>query len=201
MSYRGPKAKKSRRLGVAITPKSQKYLETRPQAPGMHGGRGRRPNKMSDYGRQLLEKQRLKFQYNVSEGQLRRTYKRASASTGSTPDVLIQLLETRLDAFVLRSGLARSIFAARQYVSHGHFLVNGKKVNIPSYQLKVNDEVAVRERSKECDMFKHALTMAEVPAYITSNERDLNAKLNYVPQREEIPIACDVPVIVEFYSR
>ena len=123
MSYRGPKAKKSRRLGVAITPKSQKYLETRPQPPGMHG-RGRRPSKLSDYGRQLMEKQRIRFQYNMSEKQLRRAYEKASRSEDPTPDVLIQTLESRLDTVVLRAGLARSIFAARQYVNHGHFLVN-----------------------------------------------------------------------------
>ena len=201
MSYRGPKAKKSRRLGVAITPKSQKYLETRPHPPGQHGGGRRRMNKMSDYGRQLQEKQRLRFQYNISESQLRRTYKRAASMGGSTPEVLIAMLETRLDAVVLRAGFARSIFAARQYVRHGHVNVNGKRVDIPSYQVKVGDEISIREKSKEMDCFKYALSLAEKVPYIATNENDLVAALNYEPKREEIPVICDVPVVVEFYSR
>ncbi len=202
MSYRGPKAKKSRRLGVAITPKSQKFLETRPQIPGQHGGRGgRRPNKLSDYGRQLMEKQRLRFQYNISEKQLRRAYKAASASKDSTPEALIQLLETRLDTMVLRSGLARSIHAARQYVAHGHIEVNGKKVDLPSYHVKVNDEISVKGKSKEMDCFTYASSLAERTPYIRLNDEELSAKLSYVPNRDEIPIICDVPTVVEFYSR
>jgi len=200
MSYRGPKAKKSRRLGVAITPKSQKYLELRPQPPGQHG-RTRRPNKLSDFGRQLMEKQRLRFQYNVSEKQLRLTYGRASRSQLSTPDAMAQLLETRLDNLVLRAGFARSIFAARQYVSHGHIQVNGKKVNIPSYQVSVGDEIAVRTKSKEMDCFKHALTMAQKAPYLAVDDNELTARLTYMPTREEMPVVCDVPVVVEFYSR
>lgn len=200
MSYRGPKIKKSRRLGIAITPKSQKYLETRPTPPGMHG-RGRRMNKQSDYGRQLMEKQRLRFQYNLTEHQLRKTYKEANRIDGSTPDNFIVLLETRLDAVVLRAGFARSIFAARQYVKHGHFLVNGKPVDIPSYQLKVGAEIRVRDKSKGCEMFAYALSIGERQDYITTNDKDLTAILTYEPTREEIPITCDVPVVVEYYSR
>ena len=170
MSYRGPKAKRSRRLGVALTPKAQKYLETRPHPPGQHG-KNRRPKKLSDYGRQLMEKQKLRFQYNISEGQLRGTYKKASQKEGSTPDILIQMLETRLDNVVLRAGLARSIFAARQYVSHGHFSVNGQRVDIPSYHVKVGDEIKVREKSKDLDCFKMALSVAESVPYVTANEK------------------------------
>jgi small subunit ribosomal protein S4 len=200
MSYRGPKAKKSRRLGVAITPKSQKYLETRPHPPGQHG-KGRRPSKLSDYGRQLMEKQRIRFQYNMSEKQLRRAYEKASRSQDPTPEVLIQNLESRLDTVVLRAGLARSIFAARQYVNHGHFTVNGKKVDVPSYHVNVGDEVAVREKSKSMDCFKHALAMAEKVPYVTTNESDLSCRLSKVPDREEIPVVGDVATVVEFYSR
>ena len=200
MSYRGPKAKKSRRLGVAITPKSQKYLETRPNPPGMHG-RGRRMNKLSDYGRQLMEKQRLRFQYNMSEHALRRAYASASNKAGETPEVLVQSLETRLDAVVFRAGLARSIFAARQYVGHGHFLVNGKKVDIPSFQVKVGDDIEVRPKSKEMACFQSALATSERVAYISTDDQALKVRLNYVPERDEIPVICDVPVVVEFYSR
>ena len=200
MSYRGPKAKKSRRLGVAITPKSQKYLETRGFPPGQHG-KGRRPSKLSDYGRQLMEKQRIRFQYNMSEKQLRLAYEKASRSEDPTPDVLIQSLESRLDTVVLRAGFARSIFAARQYVNHGHFLVNGKKVDIPSFQVKIGDEVSVREKSKEMDCFKNALAMAEKVTYVTTNEGDLSCRMSTTPSREEIPIVGDVATVVEFYSR
>ena len=200
MSYRGPKAKKSRRLGVAITPKSQRYLETRPNPPGMHG-RGRRPSKLSDFGRQLQEKQRLRFQYNLSEHQLRRSYQGVSNKEGSTPDLLIQNLESRLDAIVFRAGLARSIFAARQYVSHGHFLVNGKKVDIPSYRLNINDEVTVRPKSREMGCFQYALTTSERVPYITTDDENFSARLTYTPTREEIPVICDVSTVVEFYSR
>ena len=200
MSYRGPKAKKSRRLGVAISPKSQKYLETRPQPPGQHG-RGRRPSKLSDYGRQLMEKQRIRFQYNLSEKQLRRAYKEASRSEESTPDVLIQLLETRLDSVILRAGFARSIFAARQYVSHGHFMVNGRKVDVPSFHVKVGDEIKVKEKSRNLDCFKNALATSEKCAYVVTNESDMSCKLSYVPTRDEIPVIGDVSTVVEFYSR
>ncbi len=200
MSYRGPKAKKSRRLGVAITPKSQRYLETRGFPPGQHG-KGRRPSKMSDYGRQLMEKQRIRFQYNIGEKQLRRAYDKASRSQEPTPDVLIQVLETRLDSVVLRAGFARSIFAARQYVNHGHFLVNGKKVDVPSYAVKVGDEIKVKEKSKSLDCFKNALAMAEKVPYVVTNENDMSCRLSALPTREEIPVVGDVATVVEFYSR
>lgn len=200
MSYRGPKAKKSRRLGVAITPKSQRYLETRGFPPGQHG-KGRRPSKLSDYGRQLMEKQRIRFQYNMSEKQLRLAYEKASRSQDPTPDVLIQSLESRLDTVVLRAGFARSIFAARQYVNHGHFLVNGKKVDVPSFQVKVGDDVSVREKSKNMDCFKNALAMAEKVPYVTTNESELSCRLSTIPSREEIPVVGDVATVVEFYSR
>ncbi len=200
MSYRGPKAKRTRRLGVAITPKTQKYLETRPQPPGMHG-RNRRPSKLSDYGRQLMEKQRIRFQYNVSEKQLRRAYDKAARSQEATPEVLIQLLESRLDSVVLRAGFARSIFAARQYVSHGHFTVNGKKVDVPSFHVKVGDEIQVKEKSRSLDCFKNALAQATKVPYVVTNENDLSCRLSYLPTREEIPVVGDVATVVEFYSR
>jgi len=201
MSYRGPKAKKSRRLGVAISPKAQKFLETRPQAPGMHGGKGRRMNKLSDFGRQLMEKQRLRFQYNLAEHNLRKAYKEATRRSGSTPEELIAILEGRLDAFVYRAGFARSIHAARQYVNHGHFLVNGKKVDIPSFQVAVNDLVEVRPKSKELGCFQFALSTANAVPYISTDDKDMSARLNYSPTRDEIPVICDIPVVVEFYSR
>lgn len=200
MNYTGPKAKRSRRLGVAITPKSAKYLERRGYAPGQHG-KTRRPNKLTDYGRQMLEKQRLRYQYNISERQLRNAFARALQSEKSTPEVLAQLLETRLDSIVLRAGFARTIHAARQYVGHGHVLVNGKKVDIPSYEVEVNDVISIKEKSKTLDCFKAALASSQRVPYVTTDDNALTAKLNYVPTREEIPVICDLPTVVEFYSR
>ena len=124
MKYTGPKIKLSRRLGFALTPKAGKYLERRSDPPGVHGKR-RKSAKLSDYGRQLLEKQRLRFQYNISEKQLQNCYQKAVRKKGNTADILIQLLESRLDALVLRAGFARTIYAARQLVNHGHVQVNG----------------------------------------------------------------------------
>lgn len=200
MSYRGPKVKRSRRLGVAITPKAQRYLERRPGPPGVHQ-RTRRNNKMSDFGRQLMEKQRLRYQYNISEKQLRRAYKNASRATASTPDVLVQLLECRLDNMVYRAGFARSIHAARQYVRHGHFLVNGQRVDIPSFHVKPGVTVSVRDKSKTMDCFATALASSQRMKYIATDETKLTFVLNAVPEREEIPVICDIPVVVEFYSR
>jgi len=201
MSYRGPKVKKSRRLGVALSLKAQRGIERRPGPPGMHV-RSRRPNKMSDYGRQLQEKQRLRFQYNVSEKQLRKYYKEATRQSGATPEVLIQLLESRLDNLVLRAGFARSIHAARQYVRHGHFNVNGKPVDIPSFHIKPGDNISVREKSKKMDCFAYALSTTERVGYIKTEDTKLGFTYNSVPTREEItPIICDVPVVVEYYSR
>ena len=166
----------------------------------MHAN-NRRRSKVSDYGRQLMEKQRLRFQYNVSEKQLRKYYKEASRRAGATPEIMIQLLESRLDAVVLRAGFARSIHAARQYVRHGHFIVNGKRVNIPSFQVKPGDEIVVRDKSKTLECFTFALSTSERVSYITTDETKMTIRFNAIPEREEIPVICDVAVVVEFYSR
>ena len=170
MKYNGPKIKKARRLGIALSPKSEKFLERRPNPPGQHGPTRRR-GKQSDYGRQLTEKQRLRYQYNLSEKQLRSYYAKASRKPGNAGEVMIQMLESRLDAVVLRAGMARSIYQARQMVSHAHFRVNGKKVNIPSYSLRIGDKVSVREKSKDLDAFVLAQQVAKTPEYITANDK------------------------------
>lgn len=145
MKYTGPKVKLSRKLGFSLTPKARKYMDRKPYPPGQHGPIKRRA-KLSDYGRQLLEKQRLRLQYNVHERQMRNYFREASRLAGNTGDNLIQLLESRLDALVYRAGFAPTIYAARQYVRHGHIEVNGKKVDIPSYRVKPNDVIQVREK-------------------------------------------------------
>lgn len=199
MNFTGAKVKKSRALGVALTPKAQKYMKDRPFPPGQHGQRRRR--RPSDYGVQLLEKQRLRFQYNISEKQLARAYKTASRMAGSTGDNLMQVLETRLDALVLRSGMAPTIYAARQYVTHGHFTVNGKKATIPSMRLKPGDVIGVRERSKKSPLFGDLLARGSVAPYMTFDENKLTARFDYLPPREEIPVICAEHLVVEYYSR
>lgn len=201
MNFTGAKVKKSRALGVALTPKAQKYMKNRPVPPGQHGqarGRRRRP---SEYGQQLLEKQRLRFQYNISEKQLMRAYQAAARMPGSTGDNLMQLLESRLDALVYHAGFAPSIYAARQYVNHGHFLINGKKANIPSMRVKVGDVISVRERSRKSVIFGDLFARGPVAPYLTFDEPSMSAKLDYLPPREEIPVICAEHLVVEFYSR
>ena len=202
MKFTGPKVKLSRKLGIALTPKAVKYMEKRPYPPGQHGqAKGTRPPK-SEYGKQLLEKQRLRFQYNVSERQMRNYFRKALRNKGRTGEVMIQMLETRLDAIVLRGGFARTIFAARQYVNHGHIEVNGERVDIPSYRVKTGDIISVREKSRQLAPILEA--MASVPPAISYVERDwINMRVTfaYLPRREEIPVICEVDKIVEFYSK
>lgn len=202
MKFIGPKVKLSRKLGIAITPKAVKYMEKRPYPPGQHGpAKGGRPPK-SEYGKQLLEKQRLRFQYNVSERQMRNYFRKALRSKNATGEMLVQLLESRLDAIVLRAGFARTIYASRQYVAHGHIEVNGERVDIPSYRVRPGDIVSIRQKSRQLAPILEA--MANVPSAISYVERDwINMQATFVriPPREEIPVICEVEKVVEFYSK
>ncbi len=200
MNYTGPKVKISRKLGLELTPKSRKVTVKKPYPPGQHGATKKRA-KMSDYGRQLLEKQRLRLQFNISEKQMRNFYKKAAQMTGNTGDLLVLLMESRLDAMVYRAGFAATIYAARQYVGHGHILVNGKKVDIPSYQVKHNDVVSVKETSRKLDCFQDSIRNAGTPPYLALSKADFTVKYLYLPPREEIPVICEIPLVVEFYSR
>jgi small subunit ribosomal protein S4 len=174
-------------------------MKNRPYPPGQHGQRRRR--RPSDYGVQLLEKQRLRFQYNVSESQLRKAYTQATRMPGSTGDNLVQILETRMDCLVLRAGLAPTIYAARQYVTHGHFRVNGKKATIPSQRLKVGDVITVREKSRQSPIFAEPGGVGAVAPYMSVDPAQFSARLEYLPPREEVPIICAEHLVVEFYSR
>ncbi len=200
MNYNGPKVKLSRKTGINMTPKAHKYSSRKPYGPGQHGNSKRR-SKQSDYGKQLLEKQRLRLQFNISESQMLNYYKEATRLTGNTGEILVQLLESRLDALLFRTGLARSVYAARQYVSHGHVHVNGKKVNIASYKVKVNDNVSIKEKSRKIEAIQEALRSAAPPPYIELSKADFSFKYLYIPPREEIPVQCEVSLVVEFYSR
>ncbi len=200
MKYNGPKVKLSRKVGFAITPKARKVLDRKPGTPGQHGNSRRRP-KQSDYSKQLLEKQRLRLQYNIHERQMTNTMAKASRLKGNKVDVLVQLLESRLDALVLRAGFARSIYAARQYVRHGHILVNGKKVDVPAYAVQANDVITVKEASRNLEGFQEAIRSSAPPPYLDVSKADFTAKYLYLPPREEVPVVCEVPLVIEYYSR
>lgn len=194
------KVKLSRSLGIALVPKAAKGLERRPDPPGQHGKR-RRTAKKSDYGQQLLEKQRLRHQYFLGERQLRNYVARAVAKTGNTAEHLITALETRLDTIVLRAGFARTIYQARQFVTHGHVLVNGKRVNFPSATVKVGDKVSLRENSRTMDPVQLAIATTELPPYVVRNDAEFEAELTRLPTREEIPVICELSSVVEFYAK
>ncbi len=202
MNQSRPKARLSRALGIPLTRKCVKYFERRPFPPGVHG-RARR--KSSDYQVRLLEKQRLRHQYNVSESQLRRTFDEAHRLTAKTGEALIQLLERRLDATVARAGFARSIYQARQLVAHGHFEVDGRKVDRPGYRLKPGQVVTVRERSRSKPPFEIAATGAHLDGptapYLSAALDELRVTVLRVPARTEVPVLCDEQLVVEFYSR
>ncbi|MFG2136668.1 30S ribosomal protein S4 [Streptomyces sp. NPDC048650] len=203
MNQSRPKVKKSRALGIALTPKAVKYFEARPYPPGEHG-RGRKQT--SDYKVRLLEKQRLRAQYDISERQMARAYDRARKVEGKTGEALIIELERRLDALVLRSGIARTIYQARQMVVHGHIAVNDRKVDKPSFRVRPGDVVQVRERSREKHPFQVAReggydTDGETPRYLEVNLPALAFRLDRDPNRKEIPVICDEQLVVEYYAR
>lgn len=200
MPFRGPKAKVARSLGLAITSKTQKVLDRRNFPPGQHGLN--RKKSASVYKQQLVEKQRLKFTYNISEAQLAKSYTEANRRSGSAGDNLLMLLETRIDAMVYRLGFARTIFAARQYVAHGHFSVNGVRCFTPSRIIKVGDVVAVRDRSKNHTQIIEALASApEAPVYLQLDKAKFEGRLASVPLREQIPVNLNEQLVVEYYSR
>jgi len=200
MAYRGPKAKVARSLDLAVTPKTQKILERRKFPPGQHG-MSRKKN-IGVYKQQLVEKQRLKFTYNISEAQLAKTYTEANRREGSSGDNLMQLLESRLDALVYRAGFARTIFAARQYVAHGHFAVNGQRSYSPNRKIKPDDLISVREKSKNHPQIKEALEAApEAPNYLAVNKEKFEAKLVNVPLRDQIPVKLNEQLVIEYYSK
>jgi small subunit ribosomal protein S4 len=197
-----PKARLSRALGIPLTRKCVKYFEKRPFPPGVHG-RGRR--KASDYQVRLLEKQRLRHQYNISESQMRRAFDDAVRASGKTGEKMVELLERRLDATVHRAGLTRTIYQARQLVAHGHFTVDGRKVDRPSYRLKPGQIIEVRESSRQKPPFQIAATGAHVDGptapYLSISLADLTATVIREPVRTEVPVLCDEQLVVEFYSR
>lgn len=200
--YTGPKHKLCRRVGEPLCGSPKCPALKRPYPPGQHGSRTQN-RKLSEYGVRLLEKQKLRRIYGLMERQFHRYFERASRSRGNTGDILLQLLETRLDSLVYRLGFARTMAQARQLVNHGHIAVNGRKVDIPSYQVRPNDVISVREKSRDLAIIQEALetNRVEPPSYLSLDAERLEGKLLHIPERSEIPVAVDEKLIVEFYSR
>lgn len=198
--YTGPKTKIARKFGEAIFG-DDKYFEKKNYPPGQHGN-NRRRGKKSDYAIQLMEKQKAKYTYGVLERQFRNMFKKATASSGITGEVLLQLCESRLDNVVFRMGLSNSRRGARQLVSHRHITVNGKIVNIPSYSLKPGDVVAVREKSKSVESIVNSISNSStVYEWITWNNELMQGTYVSVPERIQIPEKINEQYIVELYSK
>lgn len=198
------KYKISRRLGASLWGDAKDPFNKRAYAPGQHGASKRK--KVSDYGTQLREKQRLRGYYgNITERQFRNIYKEAARRPGDTGENLIGLLESRLDMVVYRMGLVKSVFAARQFVNHGHVRVNGKKVNIASYVLNEGDEVEVREKSRQLTPLLEVLQNPErsIPEYMDFSKDTMKGKYIRVPKLAEVPYATIMQpnAVIEYYSR
>jgi small subunit ribosomal protein S4 len=198
------KYKIDRRIGQKLWGRAKSPLNKREKRPGQHGER--RTGKLSDYGQQLQAKQKLKRYYaNIGERQFRGIYEEARRFKGSTSEHLIGLLERRLDAIVYRAKFVPTPFAARQFVSHGHVTVNGRRVNIPSFRCKVGDLVEVKEKGKQMALLLEAIKSSErdVPDYIDVDHTKMTAKLVRVPGLSEVPfpVHMEPNLVVEFYSR
>jgi len=198
------KTRLSRSLGIALTPKAAKYLEKRPYAPGQHGRTKRKAD--SDFAVRLREKQRLRAQYGIREAQLRKIFNDAKRSEGLTGENLVELLEMRLDALVLRAGFARTIAQARQMVVHRHILIDGQLVDRPSARVKVGQMIHVRPKSESTEPFQvaaaggHVDVLPPVPGYLSVEIDKLQATLVRRPKRSEVPITCEVQLVVEYYA-
>jgi small subunit ribosomal protein S4 len=199
--YTGPRVRISRRFGTPIFGPS-KYLERRNYAPGVHGPKSRR--KHTDYGLGLIEKQKLRYYYGLLERQFRGVYEKALKRRGVTGEQMLQILETRLDNVVFHLGFANTRAAARQMVSHGHITVNGRKVNVPSYGLKVNDVVEVKNSNVSRQLAMKNLEMATsraVPDWLSLNKEEFKGVIMRIPRRDEIQPIANEQAVVEFYSR
>ena len=198
--YTGPSYKKSRNVGFS-TLENGKDLARRPYKPGQHGAAKRR-KKVSEYGVQLMEKQKAKYTYGILERQFRNLFEKANKKKGITGEILLQLIESRLDNLVYRFGIAPTRAAARQLVSHRHITVNGKVVNIPSYLVKVGDIVAVREKSKSLEVVTNSVEgHTNRYPWLEWDSDKLCGKFMSYPNREDIPETINEQLIVELYSK
>jgi small subunit ribosomal protein S4 len=196
--YTGPRWKLSRRLGISLSGTGKELK--RPYPPGQHGPGQRR--KLSQYGLQLQEKQKLRLMYGLNEKQFRNLFDRAGKMQGVHGENFMKLLESRLDNLVYRLGFARTRAQARQLVVHGHITVNGKKVDRPSYQVQVGDVIGLREKSRNLQVVKEALEDRQfLPEYLEFDESKMEDTYKRLPERSELPAEINERMIVEFYSR
>lgn len=199
--YTGPRVRISRRFGTAIYGAS-KYLERKNYGPGVHGPKSRR--KSTDYAMGLIEKQKLRYYYGLMERQFRRVYEKALKRRGVTGETMLQILELRLDNIVYHFGFATTRAAARQMVTHGHIRVNGRKVNVPSFGVKVNDVIEVKDSSVSRQMGTRNLesaTSRAVPDWLSLNRDAFKGTVLRIPTRDEIQPIANEQAVVEFYSR
>jgi small subunit ribosomal protein S4 len=199
--YTGPRVRISRRFGVPIFGPT-KYLERRNYGPGVHGPKSRR--KTTDYGLGLIEKQKLRYYYGLMEKQFRGVYEKAKNKRGITGETMLQILETRLDNVVFHLGFGNTRAAARQLVGHGHVTVNGRKVSIPSYALKVNDVISIKNNNVSRQLATKNLeisTSRSVPDWLSLNKEEFKGTVMRIPTRDEIQPIANEQAVVEFYSR
>ncbi|PPR56769.1 MAG: 30S ribosomal protein S4 [Alphaproteobacteria bacterium MarineAlpha5_Bin3] len=199
------KYKIDRRLGCNLWGRPKSPFNQRNSRPGQHGAMGQR-RKLSDYGIQLFAKQKLRFYYgDITEKQFRKIYDKASRIKGDTSEILIELLERRLDAIVYRMKFVPTIFAARQLVNHGHVKVNGKRVNIPSYTVKDGDEISIKEQSKQINLIQEAIVSQEreIPEYLEVDTKDLKGRFLRAPLMHDVPypVTMEPNLVIEYYSR
>lgn len=204
-SYHGPKAKVQRRFGELLVPrpKYSRILDNRAYPPGQHGReKSFRGGRRSNFGLQLDEKQKLAFIYNVRERQMRNYYKKADQQPGQTGGNLLILLERRLDNLVYKAGFGATIWAARQLVVHGHINVNGKRLDLPSYQCNANDVIAIRDSMrKNVHIEEWIEQVGAYPPYLNVNKEQREATLIRIPEGEEVQVPVDVQLVVEYYNR
>jgi small subunit ribosomal protein S4 len=192
-----------RALGIDLPGLSRKSMWERPYPPGVHGPKSARRRKMSDFKKQLLEKQKLRFNYGLNEGQFMRLYREAVHSKEPSGDKLLELLERRLDNAVFRAGFAPTIPAARQLVCHGHFLVNGKRLDIPSYRVREGDVISLRERSQNLGAVDAALEDVRLarPDWIEFDEAKKTATIKSLPKVDSVPFPLEIDLVIEYYSK
>lgn len=198
--YTGPNNKRARRFKFSILENNKEFIKGKKRItrPGQHGAKNQ---KLSNYGEHLYEKQKLRFMYGLSEKQLRNTFSKASKMKGVLGLNLLILLESRLDNIIYRSGIANTRRQARQFVNHGHILVNGKKVDIPSYQVKINDEFQVKEKSKDNFFMKDNFSKARFVDFVSFDEKSMKGKFERLPKREELSGQINEALVVEFYNK
>lgn len=197
--FTGSLWKKSRRLGVSLTG-TGKELAKRPYAPGQHGANTRR--KISEYGLQLQEKQKLRFMYGVNERQFHNLFEKAGKIKGIHGENFLQLLDSRLDNLVYRAGFARTRRQSRQLVNHGHIIVDGKRVDIPSFLASPGQVIGVREQARNMDVIKEAIEVNNfTPDYLAVDEEKMEVTFTRTPERSELPAEINEALIVEYYSR